>query len=125
MAGYTTLSAGIGVSFAGFNSVQAQSNKVPKSASSGPYNILMIVTDQERHMEASQLPLGFRLPGHERLAKRGVVFENHQIASCVCTPSRAVLYTGQHIQNTGMFDNTNFPWSNDLSTDIDTIGDLL
>ena len=79
---------------------------------------LMIVTDQERHMKVSELPKSFQLPGHERLAKRGVVFENHQSASCVCSPSLSVLYTGQHIQNTGMFDNTNFPWSNDLSTDI-------
>jgi arylsulfatase len=92
---------------------------------SNRYNILFILTDQERYMSPSQLPAGYRLPGHEKLASRGVVFENHQIASCVCTPSRSVIYTGQHIQNNGMFDNTNFPWSNDLSTDIPTIGDLL
>jgi hypothetical protein len=24
-----------------------------------------------------------------------------------------------------MFDNTNFPWANDLSTDIPTVGDML
>ena len=89
------------------------------------YNILMIVTDQERFLRPDELPAGYRLPGHEKLASRGVVFENHQIGSCVCTPSRAVLYTGQHIQNNGMFDNTNFPWANDLSTDIPTLGDLL
>ncbi len=89
------------------------------------YNILMIVTDQERYMSPDALPSGYRLPGHEKLASRGIVFENHQIASCVCTPSRAVIYTGQHIQNNGMFDNTNFPWSNDLSTEISTLGDLL
>jgi arylsulfatase A-like enzyme len=125
MAGYATLSAGVGLSVAGYEPVQAQRNKMAKPTNSGPYNILMIVTDQERHIKASELPIGYQLPGHERLTKRGVVFENHQIASCVCTPSRAVLYTGQHIQNTGVFDNTNFPWSNDLSTEIDTIGDLL
>ena len=125
MAGYATLSAGVGLSVAGYEPAQAQRNKMAKPTSSGPYNILMIVTDQERHIKASELPIGYQLLGHERLAKRGVVFENHQIASCVCTPSRAVLYTGQHIQHTGMFDNTNFPWSNDLSTDIDTIGHLL
>lgn len=125
MAGYATLSAGVGLSVAGYEPVQAQRNKMAKPTSSGPYNILMIVTDQERHIKASELPIGYQLLGHARLAKRGVVFENHQIASCVCTPSRAVLYTGQHIQHTGMFDNTNFPWSNDLSTDIDTIGHLL
>lgn len=49
------------------------------------------------------------MPGHERLASQGVVFENHQIASNVCTPSRTVIYTGQHIQNKGMFDNTDLP----------------
>jgi arylsulfatase len=91
----------------------------------GRYNILMIVTDQERYLTPADLPDGYRLPGQEKLASRGVVFENHQVASCVCTPSRAVIYTGQHIQNNGMFDNTNFPWANDLSTDFPTIGDML
>jgi arylsulfatase len=88
-----------------------------------PYNILMIASDQERYLRPDELPVGYRLPGHEKLASRGTVFDNHQIASCVCTPSRAVLYTGQHIPNNGMFDNTNFPRANDLSTDIPTIGD--
>ena len=85
----------------------------------------MIVTDQERYMSPAEMPNGYRLPGHEKLASRGVVFENHQVASCVCTPSRAVMYTGQHIQNNRMFDNTNFPWANDLSTDFTTIGDMM
>jgi arylsulfatase len=49
------------------------------------------------------------LAAHERLTRTGIVFENHQINSCVCTPSGSVLYTGQHIQQTKMFDNTNFP----------------
>ena len=50
---------------------------------------------------------------------------NHTINSCVCTPSRSVLYTGRHIQQTGMFDNTNFPWIQSMSNDIPTVGDLL
>jgi arylsulfatase len=91
----------------------------------GRYNILMIVTDQERYLRPNERPNGYELPGQERLASRGVVFENHHIASCVCTPSRAVLYTGQHIQKNGMFDNTNFPWASDLPTDFTTIGDIL
>jgi arylsulfatase len=36
-----------------------------------------------------------------------------------------VLYTGRHIQQTGMFDNTNFPWIQSMSYDIPTVGDLL
>ena len=53
------------------------------------------------------------------------MFENHRINSCVCTPSRSVLYTGRHIQHTKMFDNTNFPWISSLSPDIRTLGHLL
>ena len=103
----------------------AQASTTEKKDAGGPYNILMIVTDQERLMRREELPPGFSLPGHDRLEKLGVTFDNHQIGSNVCTPSRAVIYTGQHTQNNGMFDNTNFPWAGDLSTEIDTIGDLL
>ncbi len=115
-----TLTAGSSLPIA-----QAGRDKTLRQSNQGPLNILMIVTDQERYLRPSDLPIGYQLPGHEKLASRGTVFENHQIASCVCTPSRAVIYTGQHIQNNGMFDNTNFPWANDLSTDIPTIGDML
>src|SRR5262250_857659 len=91
----------------------------------GPYNILFILTDQERYFRPGELPRDFRLPAHERLARQGTVFENHRINSCVCTPSRSVLYTGQHIQQTKMFDNTNFPWITSMSTDLPTVGDML
>jgi arylsulfatase len=91
----------------------------------GAYNILFILTDQERYFRPGELPSGYRLPAHERLASRGTVFENHRINSCVCTSSRSVLYTGQHIQQTKMFDNTNFPWIQSMSTDIPTVGDML
>jgi arylsulfatase len=124
-AGLAALGSSVSGCLGDYTSVHTETKKLIKKDSGGPYNILMIVTDQERHMAPNELPLGYRLPGHERLAKQGVVFENHQVASCVCTPSRAVMYTGQHIQNNGMFDNTNFPWSSSMSTDIDTVGDLL
>ena len=94
-------------------------------AAEGPYNILFVLTDQERFFRPGELPEGYRLPAHERLARRGTTFVNHRINSCVCTPSRSVLYTGQHIQHTRMFDNTNFPWIGSLSPEIRTIGDLL
>ena len=93
-------------------------------AATGPYNILFLLTDQERFFRPGEWPADYRLPAHEKLAAMGTVFENHQINSCVCTPSRSVLYAGQHIQHTRMFDNTNFPWIQSLSTDIPTIGHL-
>jgi len=97
----------------------------PRKAAGGPYNILFILTDQERHFRPDELPRGYRLPAHERLAKQGVVFENHRINANVCTSSRSVIYTGQHIQHTKMFDNANFPWVKSMSTDIKTLGHML
>jgi arylsulfatase A-like enzyme len=95
------------------------------SRAAGPYNILFLLTDQERFFRPGELPEGYSLPAHERLKARGTTFVNHRINSCVCTPSRSVLYTGQHIQHTRMFDNTNFPWITSMSTEIRTVGDLL
>ena len=115
--GYASLAMAASSYPFGVASAQSNDGKQP--------NILLIVSDQERYMPASELPAGFSLPGRERLAKRGVTFENHQIASNVCTPSRAVLYTGMHIQNNGMFDNADFPWCDNLPTDMDTIGDMM
>jgi arylsulfatase len=91
----------------------------------GPYNILFILTDQERFFRSDELPIGYSLPAHERLKKAGTTFVNHRINSCVCTSSRSVIYTGQHIQQTKMFDNTNFPWIESLSIDVRTVGDML
>lgn len=92
-------------------------------SSNKPYNILFILTDQERHFD--QYPVGVNQPGLERLQGMGVTFENHHICAAVCTPSRSTIYTGQHIVHSGMFDNTNFPWQEDLSTEIPTMGDRL
>ena len=103
----------------------ANAGEASKGNTSKKYNVLFLLTDQERYMPASDMPAGYSLPAHERLAREGVEFENHQIASNVCTPSRAVIYTGQHIQNNGMFDNCDFPWTDDLSKDMDTLGDML
>jgi len=124
-AGLAALGSSVVGTLGASSAVHAETKEFIKKDAGGPYNILMIVTDQERQMTPKEWPLGYRLPGHERLAQQGIVFENHQVASCVCTPSRAVMYTGQHIQNNGMFDNTNFPWSGSMSTEIDTVGDLL
>ena len=88
-------------------------------------NILFLLTDQERFFRPGELPAGYDLPAHAKLVKRGTSFVNHRIASCVCTPSRSVIYTGRHIQQTRMFDNTNFPWISSMGTDVPTLGHML
>jgi arylsulfatase A-like enzyme len=125
-AGAVTAAGGLGL----FGTRVASASQMPAgpakpAAPGGPYNILFILTDQERYFRPGELPKDYALPAHERLAKAGVVFQSHQINSAVCTSSRSVLYTGQHIQHTKMFDNTNFPWISSMSTDIPTIGHML
>lgn len=88
-----------------------------------PRNIIFILTDQERFF--TEWPSGFDIPGRRRLGELGVTLTNHQITSCVCTPSRSSIYTGQHIQRTGVFDNVNFPWASDLPADLPTVGHRL
>jgi arylsulfatase len=89
-------------------------------------NILIIVTDQEYAHQS--LPSGVTLPNRQRLHSHGVTFNNHQVTTTVCTPSRSVMWTGQHTPFTRMFDNTNFAWIEDMRGDpesLPTIGHLL
>lgn len=125
--GTGTLAAVFGVNPLSEKAAAEPQSSVPmrREGMVGPYNILLILTDQERYFHPFELPKDYHLPAHERLAKKGIVFENHRINSCVCTSSRSVLYTGRHIQKTRMFDNVNFPWISSMSTEIKTLGHLL
>ncbi len=120
---------GLGMASLGNSAFAAESStdtsRHAKAPSGGPYNILFILTDQERYFDPTEYPSGYVLPGREGLQRRGLTFTNHQISSAVCSSSRSVIYTGQHIQHTRVFDNLNFPWANDLSTEIPTLGDML
>lgn len=104
-------------------------------------NILLITCDQFRFPRFSYGEAGFDEPlkrilgfqgevGHDnpyakffpgllRLRRNAVVLRNHTIAASACTPSRAVIYTGQYgtrtgvTQTDGLFkngDSPNFPW---------------
>lgn len=128
-AGLGVMAMGLGVGNAGSAGTRLSGDLTASASDApggkGPYNILFILTDQERYFRSGELPADYSLPAHERLRSQGTSFVNHRINSCVCTPSRSVLYTGQHIQHTRMFDNTNFPWITSMSTEIRTVGDML
>ncbi|HXJ87760.1 MAG TPA: sulfatase-like hydrolase/transferase [Candidatus Binatia bacterium] len=93
------------------------------SGSAQGLNILFLFGDQERYF--SKLPPGLSLPGHERLQRTGVTFENHYTSAIMCTPSRSVLLTGLQTADNRMFDNTDMPWVKNLSPDVPTIGHML
>ena len=55
----------------------ARKPKQAQSPGEGPYNILFILTDQERYIDPAEYPRGYALPGRERLQQRGVTFTKH------------------------------------------------
>jgi arylsulfatase A-like enzyme len=85
------------------------------------YNILFVLVDQEHFFPSWPFPV----PAREAIKKKAITFLNHQAASCVCSSARSVVYTGQHIQQTGIADNLNYIWQRDLSFGIKTVGHRL
>src|SRR5215467_15487367 len=71
-----------------------------------PYNVLFVICDQEAYRLFSRGD--FPLPAREELKRRGVTFRNHYIGSAVCTPSRALFFTGQPPQVNGVYDHLAF-----------------
>lgn len=116
----------LGSTIIGGMPARAQPGTTPASAPTANampsgYNILFVLVDQEHFFP--QWP--FPVPAREALKKKSVTFLNHQAASCVCSSARSVIYTGQHIQHTGIADNLNYVWQRDLATSIKTIGHRL
>lgn len=97
-------------------------SKDAPGSNEGGYNILFILTDQEHYM-GSGWPIP--LPGHERLKRDGMYFENHHISANMCSASRAVIYTGLHMPHNGIFDNAGVPYMQSLSPELPTIGKVL
>lgn len=63
-----------------------------------PPNLMLIITDQQRypmHWPEDQGWLDRLMPADAELARTGVTFEEASIASCMCSPSRASLFTGR------------------------------
>jgi hypothetical protein len=68
LSGLTTVALGTGA-LAGTPTIATAAQSAAKAAGSaggGPYNILFILTDQERYFDPSELPPGYALPGRER-----------------------------------------------------------
>jgi arylsulfatase A-like enzyme len=86
-------------------------------------NILVLCMDQwDTHME---VPKEVRFPAMERLEALGVSFNRQYCTVPICTPSRASMWTGVHAKKTGLWDNTNFAWINELSAEFPTIGQMM
>ena len=93
------------------------------SASSRPLNVILVLRDQTR----SELPsaAGYHTPALDRLAQQGIVFRNHYIASAMCTPSRAAIYSGQPPQVNGVFDQLEAGYVPSLRKDRPNMGSMM
>lgn len=106
----------LGSTMLGGMSARAQPGAMPAG-----YNILFVLVDQEHFFPTWPFPV----PAREAIKRKAVTFLNHQAAACVCSSARSVIYTGQHIQHTGIADNLNYIWQRDLATGIKTVGHRL
>ncbi|HDZ57253.1 MAG TPA: DUF229 domain-containing protein [Pseudomonas xinjiangensis] len=102
---------------------KAGSPAVTSRSSRRKLNILLIVTDQERAL--ADLPSVLHLPGHEALLERGVTLGNFHVNTTPCSPSRSVIFTGQHTQKTGITANLGLPPFKELSSAMPTLGHML
>lgn len=89
----------------------------------GNYNVVFVTVDQEHYFET--FPEGTNYKARELLEKMGTTFEKHYTCSNVSTSSRSVIYTGTHITDTLMIDNTESPWQKPISESLTTVGDRM
>ncbi len=102
----------------------ARSQVVEKGAAPNrPLNIILVLRDQTRY----DLPAaaGYNMPALERLAQHGFTFRNHYVASAMCTPSRAALWSGQPPQVNGVFDQMEAGYVPSLRTDRPNMGSMM
>ena len=70
-------------------------------------NLLLVMTDQQRHDALGCAAGWVRTPNLDRLAAEGVRFTNCVTTSPVCIPARLSLATGRYAHNTSVWDNQN------------------
>ena len=123
--------AALGTAGVGFSLLRAEENgsrgvdkDAPVPEGRRDLNLLILMVDQERVWDT--LPSDLDLPNHHRIADRGTSFTNMNVTAPLCTPSRSVFWTGQHVQHTGVQDNTNVPLiGRSLNPAIPTLGHML
>jgi arylsulfatase len=108
----------------GYTIPQAQEGQPVRTDTGKPaYNIIFVISDQRSY----RLFAGddYFLPALDTIARHGVTFRNHYIASAMCTPSRAAFLTGQPPQVNGVFDQMQYYFVPGLSPDLPNMGSVL
>ncbi len=85
-------------------------------------NVLLFIVDQMR--QPRWFPEDARLPGLDRLKSRGMEFTSHFASAVPCSPSRACLMTGLHMDSNGVHDNMHEGLQPSLDARIPTLGQI-
>jgi arylsulfatase A-like enzyme len=88
-----------------------------------PYNMVFLIVDQRTYRLLAGAD--YSLSAIDSIAHHGVTFQNHYIASAMCSPSRASFLTGQPPQVTGVFDQMEYAFVESLSTNLPNMGSVL
>ncbi|MBV1887554.1 MAG: sulfatase-like hydrolase/transferase, partial [Parvibaculaceae bacterium] len=110
---------------AGASTLMASSSSLaaPTAAPKKP-NILLIICDQEQSW--LELPATLDLPNRRRIEEQATHFTQAHVVNPLCSTSRGNIYTGQHGQFTGLWENTPIPWSTGgLIDGVPTIGHMM
>ncbi len=99
---------------------QASGTPTSANAKGAPYNVILIITDEESH--GLRPAEGYSLPAREELLRRGTSLDNHYIGAAMCTPSRGVMFSGQPPQVNGVFDQMETGYVPSLRRDRPSIG---
>jgi arylsulfatase A-like enzyme len=73
------------------------------------YNVIFILTDDQRYDELGFMNPVIDTPNMDRIAHEGVHFRNAFVTTALCSPSRASILTGQYMHNHGVVDNNEPP----------------
>ena len=85
-------------------------------------DIIFIITDQQRYDTIAALGAShMETPNIDRLADRGVVFEQCHVTAPSCVPCRASLFTGYYPHTNGVLANGQ-PWSYTWVSDLANAG---
>ena len=110
------------VTLAGLSSI-LMTQQAPAYIKAKNYNILLMLNDQERAWP--YIPKSIDLPARRYLESISTYFNRSYTSTPICSPARSSVYTGQHVQFTGVWDNTVTPWVPGLYDNVNTIGHLL
>ena len=121
--GLTLTAAGLAASIIAASGGCGGSSSTKDAKINGNYNIMFVITDQEHFFK--EYPAGTSYRARELLKEMGTTFEKHYACSNMSTSSRSTIFTGTHIPETGMIDNTDFPWQEAMSDTLVTLGDRM